>query len=325
MRFRTALAAASLVLAATFMPISATAEARDDAYFSNAEVVDQNGTRLRFYDDVLKDQIVVISFIYTSCGDICPLSTARLAVVRDKLKALGRTDIRFISMTVDPETDTPEKLKAFADGMNAGEGWMFITGKPAVIKAINSKLGDRSKRPSDHRMEIVVGNAATDEWARNSPLGELDRLVFDILQFDPNWRETKRSVAHDNDANVVRDLSEQPGEGLYRKLCSACHTIGVGNRVGPDLRDVTERRSHKWLKAYIMAPDKLLRKGDVIAVELDAAFPHAVMPTLGLQGGDTEDLISYLKATDASLTDGEDHAGAHIHEHADGSKHNHAN
>jgi protein SCO1 len=291
-------------------------------YFPNLSVKDQSGRELRFFDDVLKGKVVVISFVYTSCGDICPLSTARLAMVQEKLTAMGRSDIRFISMTVDPENDTPEKLSAFAEGMNAGPGWMFITGTPENVRAINAKLGERSTNPRNHRMEIVLGNATTGEWARNSALGELDRLVFDILQMDPAWRNQKRSIARDDDANAIAAIPEQQGEGLFRKLCVACHTIGVGKRIGPDLRDVTQRRDEKWLNRFIMNPDRMLKSRDPLAVQLDAAFPTATMPALGLTKRDTADLISYLKASSAMLTDdiqdaphSHDHHATELHDH----------
>jgi hypothetical protein len=77
--------------------------------------------------------------------DLCPILTARLAEVRDKLgDAVGR-DILFVSMSVDPEHDTPQVLKAYAEAFEAGApGWQFVTGLPQDINAINAKFGDRS-------------------------------------------------------------------------------------------------------------------------------------------------------------------------------------
>src|SRR5215472_14309648 len=130
-------------------------------YFPNLPVIDQNGRTLNFYDDVIKGKIVVISFIYTTCQDLCPLTTAKMAQIEDKLDGAVGRDLFFISMSVDPENDTPERLKAFADAFDVGPGWLFLTGKLADIRVINRKLGDRSDRNlSDHRNEIVLGNDA---------------------------------------------------------------------------------------------------------------------------------------------------------------------
>src|SRR5215831_10177654 len=147
-------------------------------YFPNLPVIDQNGRTLNFYDDVIKGKIVVISFIYTSCQDLCPLTTAKMAQIEDKLDGAVGRDLFFVSMSVDPENDTPERMKAFADAFDVGPGWLFLTGKVADIRAINYKLGDRSDRNlSDHRNEIVLGNDAIGDWQRASIFGDLDSLV----------------------------------------------------------------------------------------------------------------------------------------------------
>ena len=157
-------------------------------YFPNASVVTQDGKTLQFYDDLIKDKIFVISFLFTTCRDICPLATARLAELQEKLgDSMGR-DIFFYSISIDPETDTPERLKEYADTFRAGPGWLFLTGKPEDIHAIRHKLGERSRVLSDHRNEVLLGNGATGEWARNSVLGDLDSLALAVRGMDPNWR-----------------------------------------------------------------------------------------------------------------------------------------
>src|SRR4051812_9319027 len=227
---------ASLAVAAALAMVTlGTAEAGSrwgETYIPNLPVVTQDGETLHFYDDLIKDKVVVISFIYTSCTDICPLTTARLVDVREKLgDAVGR-DIFFISLTVDPERDTPEQLKAFADAFHVGDdpGWRFVTGKPEDINLINLRFGDRSadRRLSDHRNEIVIGNGATGDWTRNSPLGDLDQVVMDIRSMDPKLRDQIHVASEDGAIDQMHTVSRQPGEALYRKLCSSCHTVGVG-------------------------------------------------------------------------------------------------
>ena len=100
---------------------------------------------------------------------------------------MGR-DIFFYSISIDPETDTPERLKEYADTFRAGPGWLFLTGKPEDIHAIRYKLGDRSKVLSEHRNEILLGNGATGAWARNNVLGDLDSLALTVRGMDPKWR-----------------------------------------------------------------------------------------------------------------------------------------
>src|SRR5467141_1266567 len=157
--------------------VAAQGNRRGENYFPNLPVVTQDGKTLRFYDDLIKGKIVLISFIYTSCPDICPLTTARLAQVEEKLGDMVGRDIFFISMTVDPVRDTPQRLKEFSQAFDTGPGWFFLTGNPEDIKAINYKLGDRGRKLSEHRNEIVLGNDVTGEWARDTALGDLNRLL----------------------------------------------------------------------------------------------------------------------------------------------------
>jgi protein SCO1 len=288
-----------------------TAEARAERgadYFTNLPVVNQHGEVLRFYDDVLEDKIVIISFIYTTCSDLCPLTTARLAELRDKLgDAVGR-DIFFVSLTVDPERDTPEMMKMFADSFDAGPGWLFLTGEPENILRINYKLGDRSAEPGrdlgDHRNEIVLGNASTGDWRRDSVLSDLDRIAMTVRSLDPEWRKVVRVVNSNPAMNTGYQISEESGQALFKKICSPCHTIGVGDKVGPDLRGVVERRERAWLVDFIRDPRELRKAKDPVALALMEEFPGVRMPRLGISENDAADLIAYLENQTARISEG---------------------
>jgi protein SCO1 len=224
-------------------------------------------------------------------------------------------------MTVDPEHDTPERLKTFSQAFGTGPGWLFLTGKPEYIRQINARLGDKSRSLSDHRNEIVLGNDTTGEWARNTVFGDLDRLVIDIRAMDPKWRDETRVVNYDKASDTGYELGLQPGQALFKKICAPCHSIGVGDRVGPDLRGVAERRSAEWLTRFIKSPAKVRAENDPASVEMVARFPGVRMPNLGLTDLDAIDLISYLRSENARLEEGNkddavvaDHAH-HMHHH----------
>jgi protein SCO1/2 len=270
------------------------AEARrwGKSYFPDAEVVTQHGTRLRFYDDLIAGKVFVISFLFTTCRDICPLATARLAELQAKLgDAMGR-DIFFYSISIDPETDTPERLKQYADTFQAGPGWLFLTGKPEDIHAIRHKLGERSRTLSDHRNEILLGNGATGEWARNNVLGDLDSLALTVRSMDPNWRPGGGDPRPPR--AVTFDLASRPGQALYARLCAGCHTVGGGDRVGPDLAGVAARRDRDWLTEFISDPEKMRARKDPVALDLVARFPTVRMPPLGVSANDAADLLAYV-------------------------------
>jgi protein SCO1 len=305
-------------LALHFVAGGAQANSWGKEYFPDVEVVDQDGRKLKFYSDVLKGKQVVISFMFTSCVDLCPITTARLAQVKALLGKGASKDLLFVSLSVDPENDTPEKLKAFSEAFGTGDNWILLTGTKSAMRAINFKLGNKSEVRSQHRNEVVLGNEALGEWQRSSAFIEPERLAFDILQLDPEWRDTPRAVSFDTTSADGTVMTSQPGQVLFRKLCSSCHTVGVGKRVGPDLLDVTEHRSEKWLKTFIANPPKMVRGGDEQAVALDRAFPGVSMPAMGLTEADLTDVLSYLKAASEQVKIGRIEEPPHDH-----SKHKH--
>jgi protein SCO1 len=316
-RIRSRLLPAIAMLAALLTgPARAADENRWGAgYFPNVPVVDQNGKTLNFYDDVIKNKIVVVSFIYTTCPDICPLTTARLSQVEDQFHDRMGRDLFFVSVSVDPEHDTPEKLKQFSQAFDTGPGWTFLTGKPEDVRNIMAKLGDKSTVLNDHRNEIVLGNDATGEWARNTVFGDIDRLVLDIRSMDPKWRDEERVIQFNEASNTGFKLGLQPGQVLFKKVCAPCHTIGVGDKVGPDLRGVADRRSMDWLTRFIRSPQKVRVENDPIAAELAAKFPGVRMPNLGITDIDAVDLISYLKAETERLKEGAQDTASHEQHH----------
>ncbi len=93
-------------------------------------------------------------------------------------------------------------------------------------------------------------------------------------------------------ANAADDAAA--GQQVFQKNCVACHTIGKGPLVGPDLKGVTERRPHDWLEQWISAPDAMLAKKDPYATNLLHQFHDVQMPNLGLSSSDVNAVIAYL-------------------------------
>jgi cytochrome oxidase Cu insertion factor (SCO1/SenC/PrrC family) len=142
---------------------------RDEAarkYFSDREVIDQNGNRLRFFSDVLKDRVVLINVIFTNCVAACPMVTQLLSVTRDELVPAVKDDVWFVSISTDPERDTPEALKAFAERQDVDESrWLFLTGAKADIDHILKKLKRYSPDIQSHSTQMLAGTTRErHEW-----------------------------------------------------------------------------------------------------------------------------------------------------------------
>lgn len=149
----------------------AAAEEKARSFFTDLEVIDQNGQKLRFYSDVLKGRVVLISFIFTSCEDACPLVAQKLIQARKLMLESIRDDVWYVTISVDAANDTPEDLKKFAQLQGADESrWVFLTGDKGNIDTIISKLGQYSQDINAHSTLMLAGNAITRHWTRVVPM-----------------------------------------------------------------------------------------------------------------------------------------------------------
>jgi protein SCO1/2 len=163
---------------ATENPAKQSATAAQSAkYFPNLELITQDGVKVRFHDDVLKGKTVLINFLFTSCADVCPPMTANLVRVQRLLgDRLGR-DIVMVSISLDPETDTPDALKAYAEKFGAKPGWYFLTGDKANVDAVLAKLGGYVDDKNKHSAALLVGNVARGGWQKMFAMGKPEAIA----------------------------------------------------------------------------------------------------------------------------------------------------
>lgn len=130
------------------------------------EVLDQEGRRVHFHADLVKDKVVVVSFIYTTCVFTCTTQGRSLASLQKMLgERLGR-EVTLITVSTDPETDTPAKLKSWGAAFGAKDGWRFVTGEKALLERLRKAFpGVRAGRDV-HESIIFVGNDARGLWVR---------------------------------------------------------------------------------------------------------------------------------------------------------------
>ena len=143
----------------------------------DTELLDQNGRKIRFYTDLVKGQTVAINFIFTTCTTIYPPLGATFARVQKELGDKAGRDVRFISISVDPATDTPERLKAWGAKFHAGDGWTFVTGAKPQVDELLRALGASSARREDHSPTILIGNDANGAWTRTYGLANTSRII----------------------------------------------------------------------------------------------------------------------------------------------------
>lgn len=151
----------------------------------DVEVLDQNGDALHFYSDLIKGKSVAINFIFTNCTTICPPLAATFARVQKEMGDKVGKDVHFISISVDPLTDTPERLKAWGSKFKAGAGWTFVTGDKQEMNKLLNALGASVSRREDHSPTVIVGNDLKGVWTRTYGLArpaQLMRLIMDVIE-----------------------------------------------------------------------------------------------------------------------------------------------
>jgi protein SCO1 len=162
-------------------------------WFTNAEVTTQDGRTLRFYDDVMKGKILLINFFYTECDAICPLMTENLVHLQELLGPRVGDEIRMVSITLQPEHDTPEVMAAYAKTYGVGPGWMFLTGKKDDIELLRHRLGFFDidpvvdADPEQHIGTVRIANEPMHRWAMSPALVSPAALVRAVNRVVPKF------------------------------------------------------------------------------------------------------------------------------------------
>jgi protein SCO1/2 len=287
-------------------------------HFPNVVLTTHHGKQVRLYDDLLKGKVVAVNTFYAGCGDVCPLGTAKMLELQKLLGERVGRDIFFLSISVDPANDTPGALKAYADRFAVGPGWLFLTGREEDIQMATRRLGLGVLHPTSprdyHSTTLMVGREPTGQWMKNS-ITDNPRFVAASIETFLGW-ENSLPTRHYAQAT---ELQVTNGQFLFDNGCRACHTIGEGDKVGPDLIGVTERRQRQWLERFILVPDEVIAAGDPIATQLLAKYKGVRMPNLGLARDETAQILAYIEQRTekvrASSGHGHEHH-AHEHEHA---------
>lgn len=142
-------------------------------------VLDQEGRQLRFRTDLVEGRVVAINFLFTNCTTICPPLGATFGKLRKLLGERAGRDVHLISVSVDPTTDTPERLKAWAQKFGSGPGWTLVTGEREDITRLLKALGAYTANMNDHPPLVLIANTR-GQWTRAYGLAAPARLAAAI-------------------------------------------------------------------------------------------------------------------------------------------------
>jgi protein SCO1 len=221
----------------------------------DVDVVTHEGKPVRFYSDLVKDKIVAVNFVFTNCSTICPTSGALFAALQKQ-----NDRVHFISVSIDPEYDTPKRLAAWSGKFRTAPGWTLVTGKPDAIRQIVKAFGATTARPQDHVPLTIVGSDVTHTWSRlygfpgNEKLAELVEQVSRSKFTDAGLKYFTDLPLLDQDGRKVRLYSDLIAgktivvnsffascsgscpvmTGTFRKIQSA-----LGDRLGRDVHMIS--------------------------------------------------------------------------------------
>jgi len=125
----------------------------------------------------LKGKVVVINAFFTTCHDSCPVMAERFAKIQSWLGDRLGKKVHLISMSVDPESDTPARLKEFAAKFNARPGWYLLSGKKENVDFVLHKLGQSVSDKNDHLNIFLIGNEPTGLWKKARGTAAADELI----------------------------------------------------------------------------------------------------------------------------------------------------
>jgi protein SCO1/2 len=148
-----------------------------EKYFTDVELINQDGKKVRFYSDVLKGKTVIVNAFFTSCTSVCPPMNRNMEKIQEALGDRVGRDVFLVSMTVDPETDTPARMKEYAKKFHAGPGWLFLTGKKENLDWALYKLGQYVENKDDHQTVLIIGNEPTGLWKKAFGMANVAELV----------------------------------------------------------------------------------------------------------------------------------------------------
>jgi len=146
-------------------------------WFTDVELLDQDGKKVRFYSDVLKGRTVVVNAFFTTCTSVCPPMNRNMEKIQEAFGDRVGRDVFLVSISVDPQTDTPPRLKEYAQKFHARPGWTFLTGKKENVDWALYKLGQYVENKDDHKTVFIIGNERTGLWKKAFGMAKVDDLI----------------------------------------------------------------------------------------------------------------------------------------------------
>ena len=154
-----------------------------DIVLPDAVLITQDGVEVSLQRDVVGDRIVVMDFVYTTCTTVCPVLSAIFSQVQNQLGDRLGAEVVMVSMSVDPNRDTPARLKKYAERLGAGDNWLWLTGRQQTVTEVLEELGAYTPNFADHPSMVLVGDGRSGQWARFIGFPAADQIIKKVDEF----------------------------------------------------------------------------------------------------------------------------------------------
>lgn len=148
----------------------------------NVVLVDQNGKEVHLYD-LIKNKVVAMNFIFTTCTTICPPMGANFAELNRRMAPVRGDNLAMISISIDPGNDTPERLKEWSGRFNGGPGWTLLTGETQAVFQFLKDLKVFTPLKEDHAPILLIGKEGEDNWIRTNGLADADLIESTVRKY----------------------------------------------------------------------------------------------------------------------------------------------
>ncbi|MDH7448116.1 SCO family protein [Aquimarina sp. 2201CG14-23] len=171
----------------------------------NVPLLNQHGESVNFHD-LIKGKVVALNFIFTSCKTICPPMGANFAHLKKMMsKRVKSSELVMLTISIDPITDTPERLLEWSKKFEAGPGWTLLTGEKKDVNTILKKLEVYTAVKEEHAPVIVLGKEGENNWVRTNGLAEPKELAKTLNTFFGKPKSGHTSTEHNKVETINRD------------------------------------------------------------------------------------------------------------------------
>jgi len=249
---------------------------------------------------VLRGHVWIADFIFTRCVTMCPITTAKMSVLRRSIRS---ADVRFVSFSIDPEYDTPAILRAYASRWNADPRWLLLSPPPGEVTAFATAMNvpfERTAMPLEPILHTSLFFLIDQRGRVRGLYASLDdaavlRLVADAILLDASVETARDGGPHPGaEQTVLRGAAR--GQTLFQALgCAACH---ADPKTGPPLAGLAGRAVRLEGGATVSADASYLRRSLVAPAEQVVSGYNPLMPAYGsyLAPAELDDLVAYLQS-----------------------------